>query len=161
MDVSSQPPAVLWYLVVVVLCVLVPRIFVSHLRASHAMMNSTYHSGLVAAAIDRALYPWTCGTHVDNSPAAQLAALAARAGLMAQASYLGIPPKLLARVPEQFELADLDRYDVIVAVDSEVRESVLEQVDPNYSSYYRCDCSTHTASHILQLCFGGPGMTQG
>jgi len=61
--------------------------------------------------MDRALYPWTCGTHVDTSPAAGLAALSARAGLMAQASYFrhttetACPSRL-----NSLDSADLDRY---------------------------------------------------
>jgi hypothetical protein len=43
------------------------------------------------------------------------------------------------RRPEAFELRDLDFYDVVVAVDSETREEVLEQVEPQSRQYYRCE----------------------
>ncbi|KAF8073130.1 LONRF3 [Scenedesmus sp. PABB004] len=84
----------------------------------------------------RALYPWTCGTHVDGSPAGRAAALAACAGLMAQAAALGIAPKVFARSPEAFELRDLDAYDVVVALDAATRHEVLSRVDPAHAAYY-------------------------
>eukprot|EP00879_Flechtneria_rotunda_P014842 GHRR01015507.1.p2 GENE.GHRR01015507.1~~GHRR01015507.1.p2 ORF type:complete len:155 (+),score=49.69 GHRR01015507.1:304-768(+) len=56
---------------------------------------------------------------------------------MAQAAYLGLPPKLFARTPEAFELSDLDAYDVVVTLDSQIRGEILAQVDPQYLQYYR------------------------
>ena len=64
----------------------------------------------------RALYPWTCGLAVPDATNT-LQSLSTRAALMHQAWLLGFTPKVFARPSEQFELADLDRFDVVVAVD--------------------------------------------
>lgn len=85
----------------------------------------------------RALYPWTCGTHVDDSAAGRTAHMWLSTSLVSQAAVLGIEPKVFTRRPESFELRDLDCYDVIVAVDSATREAVLEQVEPQGQQYYR------------------------
>ena len=84
----------------------------------------------------RALYAWTCGLHAEEpttSSSSSLDRLSTQAGLMHKAWMLGIPPKVFARPVEQFELADLDRYDVVVAMDSTVRQQILDAVDPAYT----------------------------
>lgn len=85
----------------------------------------------------RAMYPWTCGlSAADPAAPPTLQSLTTRAALMHQAYLLGIPPKVFARPAEQFETADLDRYDVVIALDSPTRDSILQQVDPHYKEYY-------------------------
>lgn len=81
----------------------------------------------------RALYPWTCGVDAKQD---SFAGLSTRAGLMHQAYLLGLNPKAFARPAERFEPADLDRYDVVIAMDSDIKASILEQVDPQFTDYY-------------------------
>eukprot|EP00882_Tetradesmus_deserticola_P004415 GHRQ01004659.1.p1 GENE.GHRQ01004659.1~~GHRQ01004659.1.p1 ORF type:complete len:300 (+),score=98.09 GHRQ01004659.1:135-1034(+) len=85
----------------------------------------------------RALYPWTCGTHVDDSVAGRTAHMWLSSSLIGQAAVLGIEPKVFMRSPEAFELRDLDCYDVVIALDSATREELLAQVDPQCQQYYR------------------------
>jgi protein-tyrosine-phosphatase len=87
----------------------------------------------------RALYAWTCGLHADqpsgsdSGGSSSFDKLSTQASLMHKAWMLGIPPKIFARPVEQFELADLDRYDVVVAMDSSVRQQILQAVDPAFT----------------------------
>jgi len=119
-----------------------------HLQVLFIDQSDTLRARLASGLFDRiaewngygrALYAWTCGLHAEEpttSSSSSLDRLSTQAGLMHKAWMLGIPPKVFARPVEQFELADLDRYDVVVAMDSSVRQQILEAVDPAYTDYY-------------------------
>lgn len=81
----------------------------------------------------RTLLPFACGVEASNDP---FHGLSTRASLMSMAPLLGLVPKHFARAADRFEPADLDRNDVVIALDDSVRQAVLAQVDPDYASYY-------------------------
>jgi len=66
------------------------------------------------------------GEHEGGSASFDLSGSGASAALMAQASRLSLRPKAFAapRAPA-FELADLDAFDLVVAVDAETRVGIL------------------------------------
>ncbi|MEW5302370.1 MAG: hypothetical protein WDW38_002474 [Sanguina aurantia] len=56
---------------------------------------------------------------------------------MTAASSIGVQAQQFTRPPELFDVTDLDRYDIVVALDSTVRDTMLSQVqDPAYQEYY-------------------------
>lgn len=81
----------------------------------------------------RALYPVTCGVAARQG---ERASLSTQAGLMHQAYLLGMPPKAFTKACEAFEVADLDRHDVVLALDTNIRDHILSMVDPKWLSYY-------------------------
>lgn len=81
----------------------------------------------------RALYPWACGVEVTHSKPRDLSTTAS---LFSQAQFLGIRAKLFAAPAEQLILEDLDRYDVIVALDQGVRANIIKKTSPEWHSYY-------------------------
>ena len=80
------------------------------------------------------LLPFTCG--VDADQGASAGGLATQAALMARARALGLRPRAFTRPTERFEAADLDRHDVVVAVDAATKAAVLRLVDPRYRDHY-------------------------
>lgn len=81
----------------------------------------------------RALYPWSCGLNAAKSKPADLSTTAS---LFSQASFLGIRAKLFAAPPEQLTLQDLDRHDVIAALDAGIKDGILRMVQPEWHAYY-------------------------
>lgn len=99
----------------------------------------------------RALYPWACGVqaseHSDD--------VSTTVALMTQATFLGIRTKLFAAPGEQLTPEDLDRYDVIVALDSRVQAAVMQLGGSAWQEYYSrkvcklSDFSDYTGEDIL------------
>ncbi|KAI8471192.1 MAG: hypothetical protein J3K34DRAFT_520690 [Monoraphidium minutum] len=82
----------------------------------------------------RILLPWTCGVDADQGGAC--GSLSTQAALMSMARDLRLRPKSFTRPTERFEPADLDRHDVIVAVDRATKDAVLRLVDPKWAEWY-------------------------
>lgn len=82
----------------------------------------------------RVLLPWTCGVDADDG--GDVGDVNTQAALMFKACSLGLRPKAFTRPTERFEPADLDRHDVVVAVDRATKDMVLRLVDPRYVEYY-------------------------
>jgi len=115
----------------------------------------------------RAMLPWTCGLHVQQAgpegeeetegPGGGLSKVAA---LMSSASQLGLPPRQLARRAEQFDLDDLDRYDLVLVLDHEIRDEILSKVPGEYLEYYEekiclLTSFSHYESEATMLARGG------
>lgn len=79
----------------------------------------------------RALYPWTAGLAPVARDIHWVSKLAAVAG---SAAGLGISPKSFSRPTEAFELQDLDRYDLVVALDTGVLQELFAAVDEGHAS---------------------------
>ena len=68
----------------------------------------------------RSLYAWTCGTRAQRcSPERAVS-------LMMRAESLGASSKDFSRVPEQLETGDLYTYDLIIAMDANVRDAAMD-----------------------------------
>lgn len=95
----------------------------------------------------RALYPWACGVNAAQSEPADFSTTVA---LFSQATFLGIRAKLFAAPAEQLTLDDLDRYDVIVALGSDIKQDMLKLVQPEWHGYYDAKvCILDQFSHYL------------
>ncbi|GLI65970.1 hypothetical protein VaNZ11_009656 [Volvox africanus] len=74
----------------------------------------------------RALYPWTCGLTVGGPR--DIHAISKLTALMRGASDLEILPRYFTRPAEAFEIEDLDRYDLVMALDSQILEEIRQMV---------------------------------
>ncbi|KXZ42038.1 hypothetical protein GPECTOR_218g462 [Gonium pectorale] len=101
----------------------------------------------------RALYPWTCGLSVGSAPPRDIHSISKLTALMAGADRLAILPRYFTRPAECFELEDLDRYDLAVALDSgildEIRSAVMAEYPPGADRDYYLQrvCLLTTFSH--------------
>lgn len=75
----------------------------------------------------RALYPWTCG--IQTAGPVDVSKLAA---LARGAAALEIPLRTFSRPTESFEMEDLDRFDLVVALDSGVLADIRGRVAEEY-----------------------------
>lgn len=130
-----------------------------HLQVLFIDSNDVLRGRLAAALFERVaewngygriLLPWTCGVDADQGATADLSTQAA---LMFKARQLGLRPKAFARPTERFEAPDLDRHDVLIALDTPTKEAVLRLVDPRYRDYY--DASVRLLSE-----YAAPGLAQ-
>lgn len=109
----------------------------------------------------RALYPWTCGLAPEPHDIAWVAKLAAVAGA---AAGLGITPRSFSRATEAFELEDLDRYDLVMALDTGVLQELLSAIHAghpaeHHEGYMRKVClltnfSHYEAESVVMRCGG-------
>ncbi|KAK9821686.1 hypothetical protein WJX74_008158 [Apatococcus lobatus] len=83
--------------------------------------------------LGRALYPQSCGISVPEQDAVDPSTSMT---LMTQAGHLGIRTKIFAAPRERLVREDLDRFDVVVAVDADIREGVLQMAGPEHLQYY-------------------------
>lgn len=81
----------------------------------------------------RILLTSTCGIEAKQSQCPDLSKTAA---LMTHAASLKLVPKYFARPAERFEPGDLDRHDLIIAVDSEVKGQLMKFVPEVYQDWY-------------------------
>lgn len=81
----------------------------------------------------RALYPWACGVSACQT---QPVDFSTTASLFSQATFLGIRAKLFAAPAEQLTLEDLDRYDVVCALGSDIKHDIISMVQPEWHGYY-------------------------
>ncbi|KAG2423392.1 hypothetical protein HXX76_015357 [Chlamydomonas incerta] len=99
----------------------------------------------------RALYPWSAGL-APTGPR-DIHAISKLTALMRGATSLEILPRYFTRPPEAFELADLDRYDLVLALDRSVHEalqgSIAEEYPPgpDRDYYMQKVCLLTTFSH--------------
>ena len=76
----------------------------------------------------RTLYSWTCGTAVTGYEPERAVSL------MMRAESLGAPVKTFSRAPEQLELKDLYTYDVIIAMNEDVKAATLALFEPDLAA---------------------------
>ncbi|GLC54138.1 hypothetical protein PLESTB_000828000 [Pleodorina starrii] len=99
----------------------------------------------------RALYPWTCGLTVGGPR--DIHAISKLTALMRGAADLEILPRYFTRPAEAFELEDLDRYDLVMALDSSILEEMRAMVvsehspGPDREYYLQKICLLTTFSH--------------
>lgn len=112
-----------------------------HLQLLFVDERDTVRARIAAGLFDKitawngygqALYTHCCGVSASSGPTS----ISTTASLMSQAAFLGIPPKCFARPPELFEAEDLDRFDLILALDTTIRDRILDTVELQYLSYY-------------------------
>ncbi|KAG2492998.1 hypothetical protein HYH03_008662 [Edaphochlamys debaryana] len=99
----------------------------------------------------RVLCPWTCGLAVGAPMSIE--AVSKLTALMSGADALEILPRYFTRPAEAFELPDLDRYDLVMALDSgilaELRMAVMAEYGPGAERDYYLQkvCLLTTFSH--------------
>ncbi|KAK9817141.1 hypothetical protein WJX72_010178 [[Myrmecia] bisecta] len=76
----------------------------------------------------RALYATPCG--VDPSSSSGSDGISTTVALMRRAETLGLSPKLFAKAKDSFVREDLDRFDLLIAVDTSVRDDILASAGP-------------------------------
>eukprot|EP00198_Chlamydomonas_reinhardtii_P009687 XP_001699024.1 predicted protein [Chlamydomonas reinhardtii] len=93
-----------------------------HLQVLFVDQTDTVRGRLAAGLFERcaewngALYPWSAGL-APGGPR-DIHAISKLTALMRGATSLEILPRYFTRPPEAFELEDLDRYDLVLALDS-------------------------------------------
>lgn len=71
---------------------------------------------------------------------------------MTATNSIGVQAQQFTRPPELFDVTDLDRYDLVIAMDSEVRDTMLSQVqDPAYAEYYSAKVGTLCSFIFIQI----------
>jgi protein-tyrosine-phosphatase len=105
----------------------------------------------------RAMCPWTAGIAARDGSTTPLST---QASLIKQAYSLGLAPRIFTRAAEQFEAEDLDRYDVLVAMDpavyARVEQHMAQYALPGDEAYYSCklalltDFAAYPGDAILQ-----------
>ncbi|PNW72913.1 hypothetical protein CHLRE_14g611484v5 [Chlamydomonas reinhardtii] len=99
----------------------------------------------------RALYPWSAGL-APGGPR-DIHAISKLTALMRGATSLEILPRYFTRPPEAFELEDLDRYDLVLALDRSVHEALHGSIaaeyppGPDRDYYMQKVCLLTTFSH--------------
>lgn len=82
----------------------------------------------------RVLLPSASGLETGSSSSVEASTTAT---LMAQAMRLKIRPKLFASPPDQLVREDLDRFDLIVAIDGDLKQEVMDKLLDSQDPYDR------------------------
>ncbi|PNH11477.1 hypothetical protein TSOC_001691, partial [Tetrabaena socialis] len=99
----------------------------------------------------RALYPWTCGLTVGGPR--DIHSISKLTALMRGASSLEIMPRYFTRPAEAFEIEDLDRYDLVMALDQEILDDIRQEIlaenppGPDREYYLQKVCLLSNFSH--------------